>query len=95
MIDRHYGHLARDGREHAIHVRYELSAGQRPRLDNGGRRVDAAGPRPPSAETTETRRTAIGAAPMVEGVGGHGLHVSAFLAACPGRYRSTDAGSSS
>jgi hypothetical protein len=28
MIDRHYGHLARDGREHAIDA---LSAGQRPR----------------------------------------------------------------
>jgi integrase len=31
MIDRHYGHLARDGREHAIRLRDELSAGQRPR----------------------------------------------------------------
>jgi hypothetical protein len=31
MIDRHYGHLARDGREHAIRPLDELSAGQRPR----------------------------------------------------------------
>jgi integrase len=31
MIDRHYGHLARDGREHAIHLLDELSAEQRPR----------------------------------------------------------------
>jgi hypothetical protein len=30
MIDRHYGHLARDGREHAIRPLDELSAGQRP-----------------------------------------------------------------
>jgi integrase len=27
MIDRHYGHLARDGREHAIRLLDELSAG--------------------------------------------------------------------
>jgi integrase len=31
MIDRHYGHLARDGREHAIRPLDELSAEQRPR----------------------------------------------------------------
>jgi integrase len=31
MIDRHYGHLARDGREHAIPLLDELGAGQRPR----------------------------------------------------------------
>jgi integrase len=30
MIDRHYGHLARDGREHAIRLLDELSAEQRP-----------------------------------------------------------------
>jgi integrase len=30
MIDRHYGHLARDGREHTIRLLDELSAGQRP-----------------------------------------------------------------
>ena len=30
MIDRHYGHLARDGREHGIRLLDELSAGQRP-----------------------------------------------------------------
>jgi hypothetical protein len=31
MIDRHYGHLARDGRLHAIRLLDELSTGQRPR----------------------------------------------------------------
>jgi hypothetical protein len=31
MIDRHYGHLARDRREHAIRLLDKLSAGQRPR----------------------------------------------------------------
>jgi hypothetical protein len=31
MIDRHYGHLARDGREHAARLLDELSAEQRPR----------------------------------------------------------------
>lgn len=31
MIDRHYGHLACDGREHAIRLLDELSAEQRPR----------------------------------------------------------------
>src|SRR5436190_4010363 len=29
MIDRHYGHLTRDGREHAIRLLDELSVGQR------------------------------------------------------------------
>jgi integrase len=43
MIDRHYGHLARDGREHAIRLLDELSAGQRPRVDAGGRCVDVEG----------------------------------------------------
>jgi hypothetical protein len=31
MIDRHYGHLAGDGREDAIRLLDELSAAQRPR----------------------------------------------------------------
>jgi integrase len=30
MIDRHYGHLAPDGREHAIRLLDQLSADQRP-----------------------------------------------------------------
>jgi len=41
MIDRHYGHLARDGREHAINL---LDATERARVrpvDAGGRSVDA------------------------------------------------------
>ena len=39
MIDRHYGHLARDGREHAIRLLDELNA---PAVDVRGRPVDAA-----------------------------------------------------
>jgi hypothetical protein len=40
MIDRHYGHLARDGREHAIKLLDALNA---PEFDpwTGGRSVDA------------------------------------------------------
>ena len=38
MIDRHYGHLARDGREHAIQLLDSLNAGV---VDAGGRSVDA------------------------------------------------------
>ena len=38
MIDRHYGHLARDGREHAIRLLDELNA---PAVDVRGRSVDA------------------------------------------------------
>ena len=39
MIDRHYGHLARDGREHAIKLLDALNAPARP-VDAGGRCVD-------------------------------------------------------
>jgi integrase len=52
MIDRHYGHLARGGREHAIRLLDELSAGERPRWTL----VDAAWtpkPQPPPIKTTE------------------------------------------
>ena len=42
MIDRHYGHLARDGREHAIRLLDDLNA---PAVDVRGRAVDA-GSRP-------------------------------------------------
>jgi hypothetical protein len=38
MIDRHYGHLARDGREHAIRLLDDLNA---PALDARGRSVDS------------------------------------------------------
>ena len=34
MIDRHYGHLAREGREHAIRLLDDLDA---PAVDTGGR----------------------------------------------------------
>ena len=39
MIDRHYGHLARDGREHAIRLLDRLNAAG---VDAGGRSVDVA-----------------------------------------------------
>jgi hypothetical protein len=41
MADRHYGHLARDGREHAIRLLDELSVGKTSTVDAGGRCVDA------------------------------------------------------
>jgi integrase len=54
MIDRHYGHLARDGREHAIRLLDELSAGQRPRWTL----VDAAWtPKPAAAASTDNGST--------------------------------------
>jgi integrase len=43
MIDRHYGHLARDGREHAIRLLDELNA---PAVDVRGRSVDTEEPKP-------------------------------------------------
>jgi integrase len=43
MIDRHYGHLARDGREHAIRLLDTVNAGA---VDVGGRSVDAETPEP-------------------------------------------------
>jgi integrase len=46
MIDRHYGHLARDGREHAIRLLDDLNA---PAVDVRGRPVDA--------ETAASRRS--------------------------------------
>jgi integrase len=54
MIDRHYGHLARDGREHAIRLLDELSAGQRPRWTL----VDAAWtPKPVAAASQDNGST--------------------------------------
>ena len=46
MIDRHYGHLARDGREHAIQLLDALNAESEPWTlgDAGGRSVDAGRP---------------------------------------------------
>ena len=41
MIDRHYGHLARDGREHAIRLLDTLSAEALSAVDVRGRSVDA------------------------------------------------------
>src|SRR3954468_3783511 len=54
MIDRHYGHLARDGREHAIRLLDELSAGQRPRWT----RVDAAWTSKPAPAASRDNGTA-------------------------------------
>jgi integrase len=54
MIDRHYGHLARDGREHAIRLLDELSAAQRPRWTL----VDAAWtPEPAAAASRDNGNT--------------------------------------
>jgi integrase len=54
MIDRHYGHLARDGREHAIRLLDELSAEQRPRWTL----VDAAWtPTNAATASVDTRKT--------------------------------------
>ena len=53
MIDRHYGHLARDGREHAIRLLDELSADQRPRWTL----VDAAWTSRPAAGASVENRT--------------------------------------
>jgi hypothetical protein len=49
MIDRHYGHLARDGREHAIRLLDELSVGERPRWTL----VDAGWTPTPAIEVSE------------------------------------------
>jgi hypothetical protein len=54
MIDRHYGHLARDGREHAIRLLDELSAEQRPRWTL----VDAAWTPKPVASASPDNETA-------------------------------------
>ena len=53
MIDRHYGHLARDGREHAIRLLDELSAGERPRWTL----VDAAWTPKPAADANQDNGT--------------------------------------
>jgi hypothetical protein len=54
MIDRHYGHLAPDGREHAIRLLDGLSAEQRPRWTL----VDAGWtPEPTVAASTDNRNS--------------------------------------
>jgi hypothetical protein len=53
MIDRRYGHLARDGREHAIRLLDEPSAVQRPRWTL----VDAAWTPDAAAATTVDNET--------------------------------------
>jgi integrase len=53
MIDRHYGHLARDGRAHAIRLLDELSAAERPPWTL----VDAAWTPNPSAAGTRDNGT--------------------------------------
>jgi len=52
MIDRHYGHLARDGREHAIRLLDARDAGQRPRWTL----VDAAWTSKPAATASVRQR---------------------------------------
>ena len=53
MIDRHYGHLARDGREHAIRLLDALNAPTT--VDVRGRSVDVRTPTRRPARTTKTR----------------------------------------
>jgi integrase len=56
MIDRHYGHLARDGREHAIRLLDAHAAEQRTAtVDTGGRPVDIATPDLPTGLRGERR----------------------------------------
>ena len=54
MIDRHYGHLARDGRDHAINLLDNYSR-RRSRRPPGGRRVDTFSSAP-SATPANRRR---------------------------------------
>ena len=56
MIDRHYGHLARDGREHAIRL-LDTHAAERATatVDAGGRPVDTAGYDAGRARSTQPR----------------------------------------
>ena len=56
MIDRHYGHLARDGREHAIRL-LDAHAAERATatVDAGGRSVDTAGSDAGHARATRSR----------------------------------------
>jgi integrase len=52
MIDRHYGHLARDGRDHAIKLLDTYTSSEATNRPRGGRCVDAAsaGRRPPGKQ---------------------------------------------
>jgi integrase len=52
-IDRHYGHLAKDGREHAINL-LETYTRTPPAVDAGGRPVDVSNGSPRTAIPTET-----------------------------------------
>jgi integrase len=52
MIDRHYGHLACDGREHAIRL---LDSHSTRAVDVGGRSVDPKAPRLAPADKRKTR----------------------------------------
>jgi integrase len=54
MIDRHYGHLARDGREHVIHLLDALAAAEsNATVDTGGRSVGVTDQHPPLAANTK------------------------------------------
>jgi hypothetical protein len=54
MIDRHYGHLARDGREHAIRLLDSYGTGA---VDVGGRRYGRISPRPTTENAAEQELT--------------------------------------
>jgi len=66
MIDRHYGHLARDGREYAIRLLDELSAGER----HGGRwwtlRGRRAGKPPPAPAPKKAAKQARTRSPLTD-----------------------------
>ena len=59
MIDRHYGHLARDGREHAIRLLdAHAEEGRTATVDTGGRRVDTDAAKPASGLSARNPRLA-------------------------------------
>jgi hypothetical protein len=55
VADRHYGHLARDGREHAIRLPDQLSAGKRPRWTL----VDVAWTPEPASDASRDNESAL------------------------------------
>jgi integrase len=64
MIDRHYGHLARDGREHAIRLLDSLNA---PSVDVRGRSLDAAKrSRRPERQQKQPAEQAISESPLTD-----------------------------
>src|SRR6266508_2577832 len=68
-IDRHSGHLARNGREHAIRPLDELSAGQRPRwtlVDAGWTPTSVTAARRGNERTKEAAKQAKSRSPLTD-----------------------------